>query len=105
MTDSTIEDFLNIKLEDLQWQDLAVCSGVRTDLFYEGYESDEFNAKMVDEMCLSCPVVAACARRGVEGSEWGVWGGVFLVSGKPDKKKNSHKTKAVWDELRERLSE
>lgn len=105
MNNSEIEEFLNISLDELTWQDLSICSGVKTELFFEGYESDEMTANMVDEMCLSCPVLAACAKQGVMNNEWGVWGGVFLSNGKMDEKKNAHKTPETWDELRSRLSE
>ena len=94
---------LGIDLEDLEWQDLALCDGMVTNLFYDDYESDEQVAKVVDEACLSCPVMAQCLQRGVENSEWGVWGGIYLVSGKPDANKNSHKTPEVWQTIKEKI--
>lgn len=62
-------------------------------------------ARAVDEGCLSCPVMAQCLQAGVENNEWGVWGAIFLVSGKPDKNRNKHKTKEVWDEIKERIGD
>jgi len=76
-----------------------------TNLFYDDYESNEAIAHMVDEACLSCPVMTQCYRRGVDNSEWGVWGGVFLTSGKTDKTKNSHKTPEIKKQIMERVGD
>lgn len=94
---------LGIDLEGLEWPQLALCKGMRTNMFYDEYESDIQVAKVVDEACLSCPVLAQCLGWGTENGEWGVWGGIFLTSGKPDKNKNSHKTPEVWEDIRERI--
>ena len=96
---------LGIDLEELQWQDLALCEGMSTNMFYDDYESDVGVARVVDEACLSCPVMAQCLDRGVENSEWGVWGGIYLSSGKPDMNRNAHKTQQVWDQIKERVSD
>lgn len=95
---------LGIDLDDLEWQDLSLCPGMDTNLFYDGYESDENVAKMVDELCLSCPVMKQCLERGIENNEWGVWGGIYLTSGKQDINRNSHKTPDVWEQIREKIS-
>lgn len=76
-----------------------------TNLFYDDYESDENVSRMIDEACLSCPVLAQCLQRGVDNSEWGVWGGTYLTSGKVDKNRNSHKTKETWARIKERIGE
>lgn len=76
---------------------------MNTNMFYEAYESSNSVARMVDDMCLSCPVLSQCLQSGVDNSEWGVWGATYLISGKPDKNKNSHKTEEVWQEIRERI--
>jgi hypothetical protein len=77
---------------------------METNLFYDEYEADEQVALMIDDACLSCPVMAQCLDRGTTNGEWGVWGGIFLVSGKPDMNKNAHKTQDIWDTIRERIS-
>lgn len=100
---SSVFDALGIDLEELEWQDLALCQGMPTNLFYEEYE-DEQVSRMVDDICLSCPVLKQCLQRGVEGSEWGVWGGVYLVSGKKDENKNKYKSAETWKAITERLS-
>lgn len=101
---SEVESVLGIDLDELEWQDLAVCKGVKTNKFYDDYESDEQTALTIDQMCLSCPVMSACLSSGMDNNEWGVWGGIFLTSGKMDDNKNSHKTEEVWDEVRERIA-
>lgn len=96
---------LGIDLEELEWQDLALCENMPTNWFYDDYESDVQVANTVDEACLSCPVLAQCLQRGTENGEWGVWGGIYLTSGKPDKNRNSHKSTDVWGQLRERIGD
>jgi hypothetical protein len=96
-------DALGIDLDSLEWQNLSLCNGSDTELFYDQYESNSNIAQVVDEMCLSCPVRKQCLQTGVENGEWGVWGGVFLVSGKVDQNRNSHKTQEVWASIREIL--
>lgn len=91
--------------DTLRWQDMAVCRGVDTNMFYDDYESDPATARNTDSICGSCPVKKQCLTAGIEGMEWGTWGGVFLVNGKMDPNKNSHKTKEDWDEIRKMLSE
>jgi hypothetical protein len=92
---------LGIDLEELEWQDLALCRDLETNLFYDDYESDESVAKTVDQACFSCPVQAQCLEWAVRNNEWGVWGGIYLTAGKPDKNRNSHKTKHDWDAIKE----
>lgn len=74
-----------------------------TNMFYEDYEADDNVARMVDEVCLSCPVMKQCLQRGMENNEWGVWGGIYLISGKPDKNRNMHKTKEVKEAMRDKV--
>lgn len=99
---NAIYDALGIDESDT-WQSLALCAGMDTELFYDQYESSPRQAKLVDDICLSCPVRALCLQAGVEGGEWGVWGGVFLASGKADSNRNGHKTPEVWKRIREAL--
>ena len=100
---SSVLDALGIDPDELKWQDLVACNQMDINLFFDDYEADENVAKMIDEACLSCPVMAQCLKQGMDNGEWGVWGGIFLTSGKPDKKKNAHKTPEVWDEIRSRI--
>lgn len=100
---SDIESVLGIDLEELAWQDLALCDGMDTNMFYDDYESSEQVAKVVDDACLSCPVLSQCLQRGIDNNEWGCWGGIYLVSGTPDSNRNSHKTQDIWDAIKGRL--
>lgn len=100
---SSVLSVLGIDPEELEWQDFAICGQMDTNLFYDEYESDVNVAKMIDQACLSCPVMAQCMMSGIDNNEWGVWGGIYLVSGKQDKNRNSHKTEEVWEEIRGRL--
>lgn len=102
---SDVQSVLGIDLNELEWQDLALCDGMPTNMFYDDYESDVQVAKVVDEACLSCPVLAQCLERGVENSEWGVWGGIYLTSGKPDMNRNAHKDQEAWAAIKERIGE
>lgn len=74
-------------------------------MFYDLYESDETQAKITDQICLSCPVLKECLTAGIENNEHGVWGGIYLTSGKPDENRNAHKTEDVWETLRERIGD
>jgi hypothetical protein len=41
-----------------------------------------------------------CYQAGVDGNEYGVWGGVYLSSGSIDKSKNIHKTPEICKRLK-----
>lgn len=102
---SGVPSELGFDPDDVIWQDLALCSKtMELNDFYDSYESSASVARTVDEACLSCPVLAQCLQSGTENGEWGVWGGVYLTSGKPDHNKNSHKTPEVWKAIKERIS-
>lgn len=102
---SSVLSELGLDLDDIEWQDLSLCKGIATNDFYDNYETRESVARVVDEACLSCPVMAQCLQAGTENGEWGVWGGIYLVSGKPDMNKNSHKTPEIWNAIKERIGE
>lgn len=102
---STALAALGIDPETLEWQDLALCHSVPTNMFFGEYESDEQVATTIDDMCLSCPVMKQCLTAGIENSEWGCWGGVYLVLGKRSEARNAHKTPEVWDKIKKIMSE
>jgi hypothetical protein len=100
-----MSNFLNslgLDQDNFEWKDLALCLGMDTNLFFELYESDVNIAKSVDQACMSCPVISMCYNYGTESDNYGVWGGVYLSSGSPDKSKNSHKTKEVVKALKKK---
>lgn len=96
---SILNDF-GVDKDDLEWWHVAVCRNMDTNLFYDKYEIDINIAKNIDEACLACPVIQMCYSSGVNNSEHGVWGGVYLNSGSIDKARNIHKTKEVWKRLK-----
>jgi hypothetical protein len=82
---------------DIEWYDLAACRDLpdnMINLFFDDYEEDKVVAEQADNMCLSCPVAKACLIDGEDNNSYGVWGGLYLTSGKIDKNKNSHKFNA-----------
>lgn len=91
---------LGIDPEDFQWQDLAACKGIDdVNYFFDKYEKDRVIAEHVDQLCMVCPVRSFCLRDGMENKEEGVWGGVYLTNGEPDRERNSHKTEEDWKKL------
>jgi len=95
---------LGIDEDDAQWYHLAACNGMTKnsefDWFYDLYESDKIAAEQVDQICMNCPVIKVCHDEGVRNKEKGVWGGVYMDLGRPDKQHNSHKTPEVWKRLK-----
>lgn len=96
--------------EDFTWEQLGTCRNLPTqqitarpgsvDIMFDEYEADPIVATQVDQMCLSCPVAKQCLPAGLAGKHWGVWGGLYLENGKPNKARNAHKTDEVWDAFR-----
>ncbi len=99
---SEILDILGVDKEDINWTDIATCSGIETNYFFDDYENDAILAKNIDEMCMICPVAKDCLLAGVENSEYGVWSGVYLSLGKIDKTRNAHKTQEFWKKWKAR---
>lgn len=103
---SEILDILGIDKEEFTWEKLSLCNQhdyINTNMFFDEYENSEPVAKMIDDLCLSCPVMALCLKKGVESKAWGVWGGVYLIRGKMAPERNAHKTKKTWDKIKSRL--
>lgn len=87
------------------WQDEALCAESDVELYFDKYEESDDIAIKIDNMCMNCPVVRECFMYGVESESWGVWGGIYLVDGNPDRVRNSHKTKEVWRQVYEAISD
>lgn len=98
MTD--LFDELGIDELDVKWYHLSACKNMSINWFYDDYESDKELAKQIDQVCLHCPVVKQCHDEGVANKEKGVWGGVFMDLGRPDKQHNSHKDTETWKQLK-----
>jgi hypothetical protein len=84
---------------DHEWIVKAKCRSMDRELFFDKYEEDPDLAKVVDNICLTCPVISDCFNHGTTNEEWGVWGGVYLVDGEISPSKNFHKTEDVWTEI------
>jgi hypothetical protein len=79
-----------------RWKELASCLDYDTNLFFDKYEDNEALRPAIEKVCESCPVQKQCFAVGVSQKEWGVWGGIFLESGKISREFGRHKTKADW---------
>lgn len=93
--------------DDFTWEQLGTCKTLprdqitdANDILFDKYESDPITAIQTDQMCLSCPVARQCLPAGLMGKHWGVWGGIYLENGKPNKARNAHKTDEVWSDLK-----
>lgn len=96
---SDIVSDLGLDETNLKWYQFAACNNMETNWFYDLYETDVQIARQADNVCLHCPVAKMCLAEGLAGREFGVWGGVYLNLGRPDKSANSHKTEDVWKAL------
>lgn len=96
---------LGLDPRELRWQDLALCNGLDTEIFFEYYENSEQAALQADQICLHCPVMKQCGMAGMN-NEAGTWGAIYWNgSGKPDQLKNSHKSQETWKEIWSKLNE
>lgn len=89
---------------DIRWYHYALCKNMKTNWFFDDYENDPVFAANVDSICKSCPIRKFCLEEGIENNETGVWGGVYLINGKMDQSKNSHKEESDWEEIREMIT-
>ena len=89
---------------DEEWVVKANCRATDKDYFFEKYEEDQAVAIVVDNICLTCPVIIDCFNHGTTNAEWGVWGGVYLESGEISREFNRHKTKEQWGEVWQALT-
>ena len=98
---------LGIDPDNFQWEDLALCQNMDTELFFRRYENDSQLAIAVDELCLHCPVIQLCYNKAKKSGQWGVWAGWYWAGSnganmnKIDKARNLHKTDAVVNRLKE----
>lgn len=90
--------------EEISWVEDASCKDLDTSLFFEQYENDADMARIVDNICIECPVAKECFEYGCSSNSWGLWGGVFLVEGKPDNSRNAHKDKETWEKVLENIN-
>lgn len=96
----TFFEKIGIDPADAQWYHLSACNQMPINWFYDDYESDKEIAKQTDQVCIHCPVIKICHAEGVKNKEKGVWGGVYMDLGRPDKQHNEHKTPEIWKTLK-----
>ena len=85
---------------DIKWYHLAACKEMPINWFYDEYENDKELAKQIDQVCLHCPVIKMCHQQGVKNKEKGVWGGIYMDLGRPDKQHNSHKDSIITKKIK-----
>lgn len=86
------------------WKDNGLCFDTETNLYFEKYEDQEIDRKVVDSMCSLCPVKKICFANGISGKEWGIWGGIYLEDGEISREFNRHKTKQDWSNIWQALT-
>lgn len=87
-----------------EWKESSACLDYDTNLFFDSYEEDELLRPAIDKLCGRCPVARQCFAVGISQKEWGVWGGVYLESGKISREFNRHRSKRAWAETWEVLT-
>lgn len=99
---SLLQD-LGIDPESFDWRQLSSCRGLDINLFFDDY--DGAVARQIDQLCLNCPVGKECFLDAQEFEDEGVRCGFYLINGKPDPTKNSHKTKEMAAKLANKIYE
>jgi Transcription factor WhiB len=97
---SSFSEYIGIDEQDLKWYHLSACRSMPINWFYDTYETDKELAKQVDQICLHCPVIKQCHSEGVANKEKGVWGGIYMDLGRPDKQHNEHKDPEIMKRLK-----
>lgn len=89
----------------MDWRSQGDCVGnADPEAWFDAYENNQDLRPAVDRVCMNCPVQRTCFASGVSSKEWGVWGGVYLVDGKPDTEFNNHRSREDWTELWQSLT-
>lgn len=64
---------INFGIEELSWQDEALCSQTDPEVFYPETAGEVVQARRI---CVKCPVRQECLDRAMENGEvYGIWGG------------------------------
>ena len=96
---------LGVDEDDLNWQDLAYCKTIDPKYFDRYYQDSPHLRPVVDDMCMSCPVLKECGIAAVTNRESYVWAATFFDNGVPVPEMNDHKTEDFKRRLRERIRE
>lgn len=78
------------------WKENALCEGIDPTVFFDQYEEMPETRPEVDDLCKDCPVQKQCIMAGAHGKETGVWGGIYLLRGKPSREFNNHRKNDNW---------
>jgi WhiB family redox-sensing transcriptional regulator len=57
------------------WRDDALCTAVDKNDIDAFYPSNRQEAEFAKSVCALCPVRDECLQAGLDGNEWGIWGG------------------------------
>ena len=86
------------------WKNLGACQDYDTEFFFDKYEEDVALRPAIEKVCGGCPVQRQCFAVGISQKEWGIWGGVYLESGKVSREFNKHRSKQDWAEAWQNLT-
>jgi len=86
------------------WKDDADCLNYDVNDFFDNYEEDLELRPEIHKLCSECPLARHCFAVGVSQKETGVWGGIYLESGKISREFNRHRTKQQWTEKWQNLT-
>jgi hypothetical protein len=86
------------------WKLKGLCQGYDVSLFFDTYEEDTNLRPAIDNLCSGCPLARQCFAVGVSQKEYGVWGGIYLESGKISREFNNHRSKKEWAKTWENLT-
>lgn len=81
------------------WKDAAACKGMDVENFFDIYEKDPITAAAMDERCITCPVMVECGTFAQKHNQEGLWGAIYWNNGRPDEKRNEHKSKETWEKI------
>lgn len=87
-----------------KWKESGSCVSYDTNLFFDKYEEEENLRPAIEKVCGGCPVQRQCFAVGVSQKEWGVWGGIYLESGKISREFSRHRSKEDWAETWQNLT-
>lgn len=98
--------FLAEEESELDWRAFGICSNSDFEIsdFFEKYEESPGHAKLIDELCLACPVMKQCALEAIESKDIGARGAIYWDEGRPSDSRNSHKTPEMWKKIERRIN-
>lgn len=81
------------------WMKFGSCVGSPDpERYFDKYLKNPTVALQVQKMCVDCPVRTECFNYGVTSKSTGVWGGLWLQTGKVIKKLDSILSSYYWED-------